>query len=266
LARWKLLESAFNTSHCWSNLGLLREAILLRALDDDTVGGGYEFAHLAVSCVEGHENIPGLVAFLENYNDESAPCIEGWKNMKEFLTSMSSYLPDACLSRAGVRTLTLAEARRTMRSWIERQIASLRELDRHFREADALSRASAKVRAEVPADTPQNRLLIRYMRSAELAFDRSVKTLAKLQTERQKQAENDDEEGPEEAPKTVLPNEASGVDRSQAKDSAVGTYVASRGPEVGAREANGRGVVESRGETTVSVQPREVAATCRNGV
>ena len=266
LSRWKLLEAAFNASHCFSNLGLLREAILLRALDDDAVGGGYEFAHLAVSCVEGHENIPGLVAFLENYNDESAPCIDGWKNMKEFLTSMSSYLPDASLSRAGVRTLSVAEARRTMRSWIDRQLAELRELDRHFREADALSRAAAKVRAEVPAETPQNRLLLRYMKSAELAFDRSVKTLEKLQRDRRKQAETDDDEVPPEPQKTDLRNEVTVTARPHSKELVPGSCVTMNGEEYVVVEKSDGNVILAPVAPLVEEKPEGVASGSENGV
>ena len=38
--------------------------------------------------------------------------------------------------------------------------------------------------AEVLADTSENRLMLRYMRSAEMTLDRSLKTLQKLQKER----------------------------------------------------------------------------------
>jgi hypothetical protein len=186
--------------------------------------------------------------------------------MKEFLTSVSSYLPDACLSRAGVRTLTLAEARRTMRSWIDRQIASLRELDRHFRESDTRSKAGAKVRAQAPADTSQNRLLIRYMKSAEIAFDRSVKTLAKLQNERQEQAENEDEEGPEEAQKAALRNEATVVARPHSKELVPGGCVTMNGEEYVVVEKSDGNVLLSQVAPSIEEKPKGVASELEIGV
>ena len=40
----------------------------------------------------------------------------------------------------------------------------------------------------IPADTAQNRLMLRYRTSAEMTFHRSVKTLEKIQTDREKVA------------------------------------------------------------------------------
>jgi hypothetical protein len=153
-----------------------------------------------------------------------------------------------------------------MRSWIERQVAELRELDRHFRASDALSRAGAKVRAQVPADTSQNRLLIRYMKSAELAFDRSVKTLAKLQKERQKRAENEDEIEPAEAPKTDLRNEAPVVARPHSKELETGSYVTMNAVEYVVVEKSDGNVLLSPVAPSVEEKPQGVASESENGV
>jgi hypothetical protein len=270
LGRWKVLESAFNASQCWKNLGLIREAILIRGVHDDRldaqVGSGYEFAHLAISCVDGHENIPELVHFLEKYDDEGVPCIDRSKDMKEFLTSMASYIPDEYLARGGVRALSLAEARRTMRSWIDRQIADLRELDRHFREADAKSRAGAKIRALAPADSPQNRLLMRYMKSAENAIDRTVKTLAKLQKDRQKAAETEAKREPSEVRKMDSPNEPKVVARPHSKDLMPGGCVTIRDDDYVIVEKSDGNLILSLVAPLIKEKPQGVASPSENAV
>jgi hypothetical protein len=177
---------------------------------------------------------------------------------------MTSYVPDAVLASTGVRTPSLIEARRTMRGWIERQVADLRELDRHFREVDAKSRAGAKIRAMAPADTPRNRLLLRYMKSAETLFDRSRKTLAKLQREREKAAENEAKTEAAEARKTDLRNEANVVAQSHSKELVPGSCVTMDGKEYVVVEKSDGNVILSLVEKTVEPQPREVAATSEN--
>ena len=209
LERWKVLESAFQHSQCWTSLVAIREAIRLRGMHDERISSGYEFAHLAVSCAEDHQNKKALVHFLENYHDEAKAHIDSSDSMKRFLDSMASYITDECQSRAGVRELSVTEARRTMRTWIDRQIADLKELDRHFREADGESRAEASALAMVLDDTPKNRLIMRYMRSAELAQNRAMRTLTVLQNDRKKAAEK--------AQKIALPNEPGCVTEEPAK-------------------------------------------------
>ena len=268
LGRWKYLEAAFNSSQCWTDLALIREALLLRSFRDDTLdsrtGSGFEIAHLAVSCIEDAHKNPELVHFLANYDDEGVRSITGSKNIKTFLDSMASYIPDEFLSRRDVRVLAPSEARRTMRTWIERQIAELRELDRHFREVDARSRAGAKLRAQAPADTPRNRLLLRYMKSAETAFDRARKTLAKLQKDRKKEAENDAGTEAFEAPKTDLPNEPSVVAKPHSKELVPGSYVTMNGAEYVVVEKSDGNVILSQVDTTIDSRPEEVAATSEN--
>ena len=199
LERWEIFEEEFNQSQCWTSVETIREAISLRGTHDERVSSGYEFAHLAVSCVENVKNNHELIHFLENYYDNGHASIDTVSGMKRLVNSMASYITDECISRAGVRERSVAEARRTMRAWLDRQLAELRELDEHFRESDAQARANASVRAMAPEDTRQNRLMLRYMRSAELAMDRAMKSLTKLQKERKNAAEK--------AAKNDLPNE-----------------------------------------------------------
>ena len=270
LGRWKSLEVAFNSSNGWNDLTLIREALLLRSFHDDTLdartGSGFQLAHLAVSCIEDAHNNPELVQFLANYDDEGVRSINGSKSMKNFIDSMASYIPDEYLSRRDVRVLAPSEARRTMRTWIERQIADLRELDRHFREVDAMSRAGAKLRAQAPADTPRNRLLLRYMKSAETAFDRARKTLAKLQKDRRKEAENDAKTEAKEGRKTGLRNEPNGVAREPSKELVPGSCVKLNGAEYVVVEKSDGNVILAQVDTTINSRPREVAATSENGV
>jgi hypothetical protein len=270
LGRWRILEAAFNASQCWNDLGLIREAILLRNLQDDRldarVGSGHEFARLAVSCVEGHEKIPALVQFLADYDDERMPCIETAKGMREIVTSMVSYIPDERLSHIGVGTLSLTEARRAMRSWIERQVADLRELDRHFREIDAQSRAGAKVRARAPEDTPRNRLLLRYMKSAENTLDRGVKTLTKLQKEREKAAEAEAEREAPAAQNEDFRNEATVVAGTYSKELVLGSCVALFGVKYMVVETGEGRVALSAFDQPAEAKPPGVASGSENGV
>jgi hypothetical protein len=268
LGRWRFLESAFNTSQGWTNLGLIREAVLLRGLHDDRLanqtGTAHEFAHLAISCVDGHQNMPELTQFLATCDDEGGPCVGAAKNVTEMLRAMTSYVPDACLASTGVRTPSMIEARRTMRGWIERQIADLRELDRHFREVDARSRAGAKLRALAPADTPRNRLLLRYMKSAETLFDRSRKTLAKLQKERRREAENDAKSEVEEAQKTDLRNEPNAVAKSHSNEVVPGACVTVRDKVYAILEVSDGNLILSPVDAAIETKLSEVASPSEN--
>ena len=68
LKKWEIFEEAFNQTQCWTSIETIREAISLRGLHDERVSSGYEFAHLAISCVENVKDHPALIHFLENYS------------------------------------------------------------------------------------------------------------------------------------------------------------------------------------------------------
>jgi hypothetical protein len=268
LGRWKFLEAAFNSSQCWNDLGVIREALLLRGFLDDKLdarmGSGHELAQLAVSCIEDHENRPELAQFLATYDDEGTPCVAEARSVTEMVRTMTSYIPDACLASRAARTPSVIEARRTMRGWIERQVADLRELDRHFREVDAKSRAGARLRAQATADTPRNRLLLRYMKSAETAFDRARKTLAKLQRDRAKADETAAKREASEARKVGLRNEPNVTAPEPSKELVPGSCVTMDGDEYVVVEKSDGHVILSLVDKMVESQPREVAATSEN--
>jgi hypothetical protein len=104
------------------------------------------------------------------------------------------------------------------------------------------------------------------MKSAESAFDRSLKTLAKLQKERQRAAETDAKREASEAQKTDLRNEATSGGRERSKEVAAGSCVASNGAIHGVKEARNGELKLSADSHRVESQPREVAATAENGV
>ena len=258
LARWRILEAAFNRSHCWTTVAVIREAVLHRGMHDERVSSGYELAHLAISCTEDHQNKKALVHFLENYHDEASAHMDSPDTMKQFLDSMASYITDEFQSRAGVRELSVIEARRTLRTWLDRQIADLKELDRHFREADALARAAATALVLVLDDTPKHRLLMRYMRSAELAQSRAMRMLAVLQKERKEEAERG--EG------VSLPNELSRRDETDATISAAESCVSESNSVRGTEQINDDASMMTLDASHVASQPLEVAARVENGV
>ena len=258
LEKWKVLDAAFSRNQGWKSVTVIREAILHRGMHDESLSSGYEFAHLAVSCVEDHQNKKELVHFLENYHDECRAYIDNPDTMKQFLDSMASYITDDCQSRAGVRELSVTEARRTMRTWLDRQIADLKELDRHFREADALGRAAATALALVLDDTPKHRLLMRYLRSAELAQSRAMRMLSTLQRERKETAEKGEGVG--------LPNELSGRDETDANISADESYVNESNSVRGTEQINDEASMMTSEGSMVAPQPLEVAARVENGV
>jgi hypothetical protein len=257
LEKWKVLDAAFTRSQGWKSVTVIREAILHRGMHDESLSSGYEFAHLAVSCLEDHQNKKELVHFLENYHDECRAYIDNPETMKKFLDSMASYITDDYQSRAGVRELSVIEARRTMRTWLDRQIADLKELDRHFREADALGRAAATALALVLDDTPKHRLLTRYMRSAELAQNRAMRMLATLQRERKEAAEKAE---------VGLPNELSEREETAAKVSAAESYATESNTVRGTEQINDDASMMTLEASTVTSQPLEVAARVENGV
>ena len=259
LERWEIFEETFNES-LWLDQ-LSRPSARPFGSAAPTTNGSPAATNLpilAVSCVENVKNNHELTHFLENYYDNGHASIDTVSGMKRLVNSMASYITDECISRAGVRERSVAEARRTMRAWLDRQLAELRELDDHFRESDAQARANASVRAMAPDDTRQNRLLLRYMRSAELAMDRAMKSLTKLQKERKNAAEK--------AAKNDLPNELGGAPEPPAKEVAAGSYVADANPDCGFDEvSNGAWPMESTA-LPVGSQPVEVAARVENGV
>ena len=209
LDRWHVLQCAFETYNCWNHFALIEQAIRLYGFDPDTlVHGhveGYEFAVYALSCLPDYKSRPHLTKYLDNQMPPQ------WKG----LTDATGYSVD--------------EAQAGLREKIAARRAELEALVDHFDEAEKTLRDTAPDRAMVPADTGQNRLLIRYMKATESSFDRTLKTLTKLQSERQKAAETEAKEASREAAKVGSPNEAELVGKTRSKRMGVGSCITIKG-------------------------------------
>jgi len=206
LDRWVELEAAFDMYNGWNNFSLIKQAIRLYGFDPDQLlyrsVDGYELAVCAVCCLpEDYKWRSTATKFLDT---QMPPLWQG-------LTDVTGYPVEE--ARAGVRQKMAA------------RIAELAALVKHFDAAEQTLRETAPDRAMVPADTGQNRLLIRYIKSTESSFDRTLKTLAKLQSERQKAAEKEAKEASREAANVGLPNEAEWVGKTRSKRIHVGSCV-----------------------------------------
>src|SRR6202035_1979278 len=124
---------------------------------------------------------------------------------------------------------SVTEAQAGIRAKMAARIADLKALVEHFDEAEQTLRDTAPDRAMVPADTGQSRLLIRYLKATESSFDRTLKTLAKLQSERQKAAETEAKEASREAANGGSPNEAEWVGKTRSKRIGVGSCITIKG-------------------------------------
>jgi hypothetical protein len=205
LERWVGLHEAFERYGCWNHPHLIDLAVRLDGGNPDyfrsSIVSGYELAVVAISCVPNFKEMPILVEMLRT-------------------------MPAEWIGRHGVdTTYEPEEARKKLRAHIELRIRELTKLAEQFqtRDKDALTQAS--LRAQVPRDTPQNRLLVRYMKSAERSFDKAFKALQKLQSERQDAAESASEPAVEETSKAVLPNEPEMVGRTRSKRIHVGSCI-----------------------------------------
>ena len=177
--RWIGLKDAFVSQGLWNTPELIRESLRLDGIDphrlDLATVVDFENAVLAVSCNSEFENDPAWSTLLYR---KPAEWVGRYPNL-EWETEL---------------------ARKWVLEKIEERIADYTEMLEGLTEADEASREGASRRAEVLADTGQNRLMLRYMRSAEMTLDRSLKTLQKLQKERAKRVA--------EEPEVGLPNEA----------------------------------------------------------
>ena len=205
LDRWIELKCAFELADCWNSFALIKEAIKLYGFDPERLyyAGleGYEFALHAVCCLPDYKSRSGLTSYLDN---QMPPL---WKG----LTEVTGY--------------SVEEARAGIREKMSVRIAELAALAEHFDQAEKTLRDTAADRAMAPADTGQNRLLIRYMKLTESSFDRTRKALAKLQSERQKAVEKEARETAPEAESVGLPNEPDCVGKTPSKRIHVGSCI-----------------------------------------
>ena len=169
IQRWTALKECFHAFERWNNLELIYEAICLEGgrpteLEYEPIAI-YEFAYLACSCTENHEQVPAFVELL-------------------------SHKPGEWTGRFSSAECAPERARMLIGNLIEEHLAELSSLAEYFAGFEQASRKGAVTRAGCPSDSPGNRLLLRYRKAAESGFEKALKTLKKLQAEREKAAEN----------------------------------------------------------------------------
>jgi hypothetical protein len=205
LERWVNLHEAFERYGCWVDPRLIDHALRLEGTDPERFdwpgAGGHELAVVAISCIPNYQEVPVLVQMLRA-------------------------MPAEWVGRHGVdTTYEPEEARKKLRAHIESRLRELTKLAEEFQVRDEHALKQASRHAEVPRDTPQNRLLVRYMKSAETSFDKAYRALQKAQAERQNAAESDVKPEAEESPKASLPNEPEMVGRTRSKRIHVGSCI-----------------------------------------
>jgi hypothetical protein len=195
-ARWQELAEVFDVFHCWSDVSSLQQALRLLGYDPTQVGDepgeAVQLCILVLSCLADRSVVPQLSAKL------------GFTLNVETLTAIDREMA--------------AEA---VRDRIGREVARLKALDDTLQAIDTDSRAGASDRATVPFDSAQNRLMLRYRKTASTDFDKSLRALQKRQSDRQKAAEKE----AQEARNREFPNEPSVVGRTQSKRLEIGALV-----------------------------------------
>ena len=165
LARWENLKEALDAQGYWNNASLVEIAVHL---------AGYSIARLG----EEHHAAYLFVRAATYAAPADAPII----NPKLLTDAMPPYL-------AGLRLNPVLDrdvARRDLKAFVDAQIAELKERSAMFAVLDRQSLAEAPLRARMPVDTKENRLFMRYLRATETSYEKALKTLAKLQADRQK--------------------------------------------------------------------------------
>jgi hypothetical protein len=200
LAGWIELAETFHASDSWSDLESIHQALRFLGHKPLTLGQesleAQDFAATAISCLRDPEIAQKLAK------------------------AMGFVVPETWRSRYRVE-----DAVRTIRQQVSTEIARLKALDAVFTKLDAASRAEASIRALVPMDTAQNRLMLRYRQSAQSTFERSLRALQKLQSDRQKAVEAE----AKEAQNVAFPNEATVVGRTRSKQMGVGSCITIKG-------------------------------------
>ena len=123
-------------------------------------------------------------------------CLDTYKEWPLYVDYLREQAPPQWHAEGLPRDYPVAESLPIFYARLDAEIASAQALVDVLTPLAVASRACAADRALVPADTSQNRLFLRYRNSAEMTFNRTIKTLEKLQSDREKlakaEAENDD--------------------------------------------------------------------------
>ena len=223
LDRWEELKQAFDKHSRWNNMGAIREVVRLSGYDPDNLKHGEtlaaDIALIAICCVKNHDDYPAFTNFLEKQVNPRYLAIYG---------TNAKYPHEEAVSLAKKR--------------IDAEIEFLNMFKETYEPLDEAEFESVQIMAMVPKDTPENRFFLRYAKSAESGFDRALKTLAKVQAERQKMQEKEIEPEPQKAPEPALQNEAN----SGANPVYPGGYVKLNGSEY---------VVEDMGDGHIMMSP-----------
>ena len=206
LERWESLQDALQTQGCWNSVGLIHEAVRLYGYDPDNLARerpeGYDLALLAVCSNPDYQADPVLAKLID------------------------AQRPPEWRGRFGEATYPTDQAQALLTRRVAAHLMELGELHEALDARDVESRATAKDRALALADTPENRLMVRYLKATESSFHRTIKTLAKLQADRGK---TEAAEGRAQAPKAPQPNEADPAGRSVEKSGGSKTSVEASG-------------------------------------
>jgi hypothetical protein len=214
LAQWKDIDNILDARGHLNNLDAIKEALRLQGFNPNALyvegGTAFDFANHAMS------SIP-------NFTDQQKLCDFHERS-----------IPPMYIAMYGENSTIQADvAPGLLREWVAREIAELKELAAIYKPIDDASRREAPIRAQLLADTPQNRLMIRYLKDAESSFEKAHKTLAKLRADRAKEAEAAVALADDPAPAFAMvdlavadsQNEAELAAETDASDIEVGSYV-----------------------------------------
>ena len=193
LARWLEFKACFDDVHGIAALEGIQELLRLAGFHPESLKtgpvAGYE---LLIRLCTGIHDYKKYQAFTDYLIDQYHPLWSAQKRPREFPS---------------------AESQVYIKARLAAEIASLEALLLTLTPIADASRALARDRALIPADTHQNRLFLRYRNSAEMTFNRTLKTLEKLQSDREKRVtqelENDDSRNEANAPARQTPKRLS---------------------------------------------------------
>ena len=236
LQRWTGLKDAFVSQGLWNTPELIQDSLRLDGIDpnrlEQATVADFEKVVLAVSCHADFEKDPA------------------WR-------MLLYHKPAEWLGRFPDLDWAPEQARKWVLERIEERIAEYTSMFGGRTEVDEASREGASRRAEVLADTGQNRLMLRYMRSAEMTLDRSLKTLQTLQKERAKRVA--------EGPEAGLPNEADPVVQPPVKEDAAEKSLAAKPAKSESLPGSIRAEVGRRGRDAVGTPGRRPGIAARKG-
>ena len=186
LDRWEELKAAFDAQNFWNSLALVKQAVRLYGFDPDRLAherlSGSHFAVLAVSCIPGHKGMPRFVEFLA---DGASP---EWRGL---------HGQDRVRPRGRGATAPRADRREDRRpEGRPGDVPGARRGVAGERRGPGRWRSRTRPGTGCWCVTP---------RATESSFDRTLKTLTKMQAER---ARTEAAEAREGGPKAARPNEA----------------------------------------------------------